>query len=531
MRQDQCCLCDPLQIQHVESRTSSLRGRVFAVTVAPILCCLLLVAVRHSSSHVQPAPQHSFLERVQVLFVSHWREDCWQPCGEVGGDCPEFCGLGTACCRRDAKFDPPECHGVTNFWTNHHECVEPVQHTLVKHHGQYCLKNGRCGTSGDCRWCGVGNACCKAGFPFDPLECASITDFGAQQFHTCVAPVKHIPVKHQMQNCLSFCGGRSGHCDWCGFGNLCCHFGDRWDPPECQTVVDFPTKQFHTCVQPGVQNSQKPITAQLSSTTTASSTVQYPASSTSAQPLPIMPKPSTPQTLSFYMYRAQGDDNYAFENVNAANIGGVLRYLHDVVVFTCPRVHNITRIVRAKVTLHATQSVFERHHWNFGPYVAFNKGKCTVPNCPTIWAKYGYVVGCQKQGTSVAHYPHGTWYSIPGPCPSQNFSHKSLHCKRQEPGGHCAKPDGAYDCTVHVEYAGHINLDDLAGIRDYNSRCSQGFVEYDLQLDRGRGTSFWNGKRDPESCAKREELVATLFKIKYPSVPAMLPEPECDWWR
>jgi len=244
-----------------------------------------------------------------------------------------------------------------------------------------------------------------------------------------------------------------------------------------------------------------------------------------------MPAPSAPQTLRFYVYRAQSDQNYALENVNAGNVGGVLRYLHDEVVITCPRQFQINRIIRFKVTMRVTHALFDTYHWQFGPFVAFDSGKCTVPNCAEVWQKYGYVVGCQKQGTTVAHYPHGVWYSFPGPCPSQNFSQKSLHCRQQEPGGHCVTPDGTRNCTVSVEYAGQISLDDLAGIQNYNSQCSQGLLEYDRQADRGNGTSFWNGKRDQASCAERENLLLEHFKTKYPQMPPSLPEPECDWWR
>jgi len=229
------------------------------------------------------------------------------------------------------------------------------------------------------------------------------------------------------------------------------------------------------------------------------------------------------------MYRSQGDSNYPFENVNAANLGGVLRYLHDEVVTTCPRKFSITRIIRFTVTVSATPAVLETHTGPFGPYVAFDAGKCTVPNCPNIWAKYGYVVGCQRQGTSVANYPEGVWYSIPGPCPSQDFVHKSAQCRRHYTGGHCAYPNGAHDCTVHAEYSGQINLDDLSGIGNFNARCNQGVLEYNQTSDSGFGTNFWNGKRDAASCAQRKNRVLQLFKARYPHMPTVLPEPRCDW--
>jgi len=226
------------------------------------------------------------------------------------------------------------------------------------------------------------------------------------------------------------------------------------------------------------------------------------------------------------MYRAQSDENYPFENVNSANVGGVLRYMHDEVVFSCPRKFQITRVLRFKITVHATSALPN----NFGPFVAFDQGRCTVPNCPNLWARYGYVVGCQPQGTSVAHYPNGVWFSVPGSCPSQEFWKKSPECKQREPGGHCNNPDGSRDCTWHAEAAGEISVDELGGINNYNARCSEGFREYDISTDRGVGTDFWNGKRDPVSCARRESRLRQLFETKYPLSPKLL-DPPCDWWR
>jgi len=570
-----CSQCDSFQVPNARAenaQASSSRGLLLAIIVSVIV----LLAVLCSSSRVQRATPLELLQEVQQESVLHRGENCWYACGKIGGDCPGFCGPGMACCRRGARFDPPECHKVTDFRTNHHECVAPVWNVTVKHQGHHCLKHDRCGTSGDCpSWCGEGNACCKSGLPYDPPECANIKDFPTRQFHTCVAPVEHVPVKHQFQNCLSSCDGRPGHCDWCGSGNLCCRSGDQSDPPECRSVRYFPTKRFHTCVKPAAPllRSSTAAPKPLTSTPKVSSTVQASAAATATpttlkrstsavpstvwtstgqvpsrsppsqtsptastlpagfQPIPTTPAPSTPQTLIFYVYRAQSDENYALENVNAGNVGGVLRYLHDEVVIACPRLFKINRIIRFKVTMRVTHALFDTYHWQFGPFVAFDSGKCTVPNCAEVWQKYGYVVGCQKQGTTVAHYPHGVWYSFPGPCPSQNFSQKSLHCRQQEPGGLCVTPDGTRNCTVSAEYAGQISLDDLAGIQNYNSQCSQGFLEYDRQADRGNGTSFWNGKRDEASCAKRENLLLEHFKTKYPQMPSSLSEPECDWWR
>jgi hypothetical protein len=531
------------EARQVPAQRPVLQGVLSAMMTVLILSGSTLVAIRMCSSSYKASNKFEVVGEAQMGFVFHRGADCWQPCGEIGGHCPGFCGVGMACCRRGSKFDPPECRAVTNFWTDHHECVEPIRHAPVQHKSQSCLGPDRCGTSGDCLWCGVGNACCKYGAQNDPPECANVKEFPTEDHYTCVTPTTQVPLKHQRQNCWSFCHSKPGHCRWCGDGNLCCRYGARHDPPECRRVNFFPTKQFHTCVA-GEQRLQISTTAQIfpphgiPTTTgmTHTSRLRFTTQATSEKvstvtPHPHLQMPSTPQTLSFYMYRAQNDQNYPFENIDAANIGGVLRYLHDEVVTTCPRQFQITRIIRIKVTMHTTKPLFEKHKWHFGPYVSFEAGKCVVPNCTQIWENYGYAVGCQRQGTSVAHYPDGVWYSIPGPCPSQDVRHKTSECKEREPGGQCAIPDGERNCTVHTEYAGEVDLDDLSGLQNFNTRCSDALAEYDPKSDTGYGTNFWNGKRDPASCAHRENVVLQFFKTKYPDFPSTLPDPVCDWWR
>jgi len=517
----------------IAARTGGPGSRCSIVTS---VCMLMSVAIGFGcwlqSTRVHIAQQPSLMQSAEMNFVLHRGEDCWAPCGNSAGDCPIFCGAGNACCRRGAA-DPPECHGVTNFWTAHHECVEPVRSVRLKHQGQDCLTLS-CRVGGDCKWCGEGNACCKQGDSSDPPECSNITAFPALATHTCVTPTQHVPLKHKYQNCWEFCGNRAGPCSWCGDGNLCCRSGQESDPPECRSVIEFPTIQYHTCVRPMNPVTNSTNSGQLSGLPT---------------PLPTSPKslecPANhirtsigcqksfaPKAFEIYMYRAVSDEDYPFENVNAANAGGVLRYLHDEVVKHCPRKFSITRIRRFRLIIRTTDKLFAiPPHAHFGPYVAFDKGQCTVPNCPEIWGKYGYVVGCQNQGTSVAHYPHAIWYSVPGRCPSQDFRNKSASCIQQEHGGQCKTPNGFSNCTWHVEDAGVVHLHDLSGIYNYSFRCNEGYREYNPATDQGVGTSFWNGKQDTASCAYRIDLLQRLFKTRYPNIPEALAEPDCDWWR
>jgi len=235
--------------------------------------------------------------------------------------------------------------------------------------------------------------------------------------------------------------------------------------------------------------------------------------------------------MTFYMYRATSDENYPIENVNAANLPGVLRYLHDEVVITCPRKHDITKIRRLKVTMYNTQDLHKiPPHAQFGPYAAFEEGRCRVPGCKKLWNRFGFVVGCQKKGTAVAHYVDGIWYSLPGRCPERPFFHKSRFCMRYERGGRCGAPNGHRHCTWNVEDAGEIRLDELEGLTDFNNHCKPGDVAYDPRNDTGTITNFWQGKKDPWTCSQREAKLKALFKQRAAG-PADLGTPSCDWWR
>eukprot|EP00439_Symbiodinium_sp_Y106_P070066 s1288_g12.t1 len=67
--------------------------------------------------------------------LKHAGEDCWRACGNVSGDCA-WCGIGNACCRQGATMDPPECEGVTFATTKSHTCVTPAKRFFLKHASQ-----------------------------------------------------------------------------------------------------------------------------------------------------------------------------------------------------------------------------------------------------------------------------------------------------------------------------------------------------------------------------------------------------------
>mmetsp|Transcript_106709 Transcript_106709/g.301812 ORF Transcript_106709/g.301812 Transcript_106709/m.301812 type:complete len:298 (-) Transcript_106709:131-1024(-) len=108
------------------------------------------------------------------------------------------------------------------------------------------------------------------------------------------------------------------------------------------------------------------------------------------------------------MYRAQSDVDYPLENHNSADLAGVLWYVHNEIMgknnWPKIRKYNITRILRFKVTMRTTDAFFDSFRKQFGPFVAFDNEKCTANDCDSIWAKYGFVVGCQVLNRDVANY-------------------------------------------------------------------------------------------------------------------------------
>jgi len=225
---------------------------------------------------------------------------------------------------------------------------------------------------------------------------------------------------------------------------------------------------------------------------------------------------TTSEAMSFYMYRAQDDQNYLLENVNTATLAGVMWYLEkEVVRGYCPRHYNITRILRIRVTVQQPPGL--QH--NFSRFVAFDKAKCTTPGCDAYFQQHGYSVGCQRQ-LGTPYSPNPVWYSLPGSCPSVDYRAKTAVCRAAQPGGRCAAPTGAKDCTWSLQDAGEISLSELEGIPDYKTFCAAGGNEYLI--------SFWDGRGSPAFNEARIKKAKGLFQSKFPDLPD-LPDPECDW--
>lgn len=252
-----------------------------------------------------------------------------------------------------------------------------------------------------------------------------------------------------------------------------------------------------------------------------------------APKVPSLSKPSDAPAHTFYMYRVEGDSNYAAENVNMGNLPGILWYLHNEVVERTPRKFGATRVLRYKVTTKATAPLFEKG-MNFGLRFAFDSGMCTGPyNCQEQFNKYGYFVGCNYvdqwptdlwKGQN--HYPGAIWYSLPGPCSARRYAERPSTCWNTDPGGHCASATGEGTCTYSYEAAGEISIDELVGIPDFRAFIAKGGKEYSRHTDRGHLTSFWDNKMDDAACSRRLQVAQKLFAAKGAED---LPTPPCDF--
>lgn len=492
---------DPEQLtdQDAQSSSSSRGWKVkLAASMGAVAAGSLLLWERHSTAAGLAAANPTGFVQLQSLdtavlgrnptgeelTVQNWGANCWEPCGSVSGDCPKFCGQGNACCRFGSHKDPPECWGIWS-WGSYttHTCVKPVNPTAVKHTYQSCWdgvgKTTGCSKPGWCDFCGEGNACCRGGWGSDPAECHSVLAFSIYGQHTCVKPtVEKLPSKAS----------------------------------DIVVPAVAPVPQVGAC-DPGKVKSQS--TGECETAT-------------------------GPEKMTFYMYRAQNSDSYKQENVNMASLTGELWYLHNEVVFTCPRKFALTRLVRYVITMKNPMNLWKAPlHFQFGQFVQFDAGQCTWNNtwCQDMWSNLGYAVGCQPLDTTsplLPYYegpPAPVWYSLPGRCPSKAFQDKTPECLNSEPGGQCEDPDGSFDCTWNVKAAGELTLDELSGIENYTQFCLDGKSEYDKFLDKGNGTTFWDNRRSPIASAQRIQKITHLFKQKYPAYPESLPDPPCDYWR
>jgi len=169
----------------------------------------------------------------------------------------------------------------------------------------------------------------------------------------------------------------------------------------------------------------------------------------------------------FCAHRAQSDVDYPIGNHNLANLPGVLKYVHSEVVNAqsydsgvCTRHYEISRILRYRLSssspsarrrLRLGITMLTRYPRldflnpppfgaGFGPFVAFDRGRCTIYECATqadFWtSRGGFYVGCQE--AQQLGYQGAAWYSLAGSCPGEAWERKGAACKRLQRGGECA---------------------------------------------------------------------------------------------
>jgi len=220
-----------------------------------------------------------------------------------------------------------------------------------------------------------------------------------------------------------------------------------------------------------------------------------PAPSPLHPPAPALPGSSDAPVYTFYVYRAQSDASYPPKSVNAANLIGAMWYLQHEVVTQSPPKFGITRILRYKVQTKAPARLLAAG-MDFGVRYTYDGQKCTGPgDCSTMYAKYGFFVGCNNFASNypypkgLTHYDGGVWYSLP----------------RE---GACSLPTGAADCTYSYSWPPEeISLDELIG---------------------GESSAFWAHADDDLANARKVQAAADTFKLKYPD-SALLTEPQCNF--
>jgi len=293
-------------------------------------------------------------------------------------------------------------------------------------------------------------------------------------------------------------------------------------PTRTSTTTASTTNSSTTTSTTSTVSSTSSSTSATSSTSTLTTTTMY-----SRGPVCESVEVDHPGERTLYMYRAQSAVNYPFENVNAADLPGVLWYLHNEIVTMCPRKYEIIRVRRMKVTLKRTPQVSKTPFF-YSPFTAIDNGMCTVPGCKESLERSGYSVGCQPRpyGDFMGH-----WYSLPGACPLSPNWQKTPECRRAFPGAACGcdRKLGEGGCNYHVEEAGEVYLDEVTGVNNQSVFCQEGKVEYNRMEDRGRGLAFWNGFNDAVKVRERVQAFREAFRRKYPQMPLDLGPQHCEF--
>lgn len=224
---------------------------------------------------------------------------------------------------------------------------------------------------------------------------------------------------------------------------------------------------------------------------------------------------------SMFVYRAESTSSLwrtHLLNVNAANIAGVLSYLHADVIpedmgsgqgHGCKRRNNIDIIMQFYVTLVGDLSS--------EMYMNYENGTCTNITCEEIYKEKGYYVGMSSQNWNPQHkYTNAKWYSFPE-------------------RGFCVDLDGSYNCTYMARLVGWLKIDDLINskedviIPNYFTWCetNTSHIEmkrissdhnYSCSYFNQSSIAYWNGICVPSECNNRvQSMNVDLFNTSLPN--------------
>lgn len=219
-----------------------------------------------------------------------------------------------------------------------------------------------------------------------------------------------------------------------------------------------------------------------------------------------------------------------------------VQYIHFYKIVVCNPDEALWWFSRQRPLNHSTWP--DQTYFGYGKYLTFDSGACDVENsvyCNALHGEnyaptLGSYVGAQSESTGVRNPTPGThWYSLPGSCPSKDWSEKDDECVEEQPSGACAPgvmPDGV-KCTYSYDLYGQINLDDLVGItsivnEDTNANftsaqeyCQAGLVEFERgsDFDFVDGLDFWKAPLNKTMNLLRIEKMVQLYNSQEDNLP------------
>jgi len=206
-----------------------------------------------------------------------------------------------------------------------------------------------------------------------------------------------------------------------------CPEGANWDGENCAAIV----------------TSEPDAVAGPTTTTTAAPTRSPDEMSSVVPPAVGAGGPANNPVNEIYMYRAQefdGETGYAMENVNMADLPGVIQYIHREIIAEhtigavdrltgesrLARKYDISTIMRYRFLVKNPDALSEVQ-MDFNGYVTFDFGQASNMQQWEDFTEHGDFVGVQQQSNS--HVPFNDpyyWFSLSGFCPNLPFTSAAI---------------------------------------------------------------------------------------------------------